>query len=154
MLGVLDRAPGGAGEAGPGPIEPVHDQEGLRHAPAGQLGCRGLEQSREDTVAARGGVDHPADLDLVRAEAVKAEETDQAVGLCPQEVVDLPGGSRLEGPPLELEAATVHCNAGGGELFDSAEIARPEPWFGAEPAGRSLRSAHVSDRSRAALPSR
>ena len=45
VLGVLDRAPGGSCEAGPGLVEAVHDQEGLRHAPPGELGSRSLEQS-------------------------------------------------------------------------------------------------------------
>ena len=126
---MFDRATDGSGEAGAGIVEAVHDQKGLPHAAARQFGSCCLEQSCEDTLSARRGMDHAAEFGLVRAISVDAEEADQAVFADPEEVVLLLGRSRLEDTPLELESSTIYSDAGGREPFDGMEVLRREPWF-------------------------
>ena len=79
VLGVLDRAPDVSGEARPGVVEAIHHEEGLRHTPSCQFGCRGLEQPGEDPLPARARMDHSADLSLVGAVAVEAEKAEEAL---------------------------------------------------------------------------
>ena len=85
-------------------------------------------------------MDHSADLGLVRTVPVEAEETDQAPFADPQEVIQLLGGPRLEDPPFELEAPTVHRHARGGEGFNRVQILEAQSRLGDEPTRRLLRA--------------
>ena len=110
-------------EGGSGPVEPVDDQEGLRSSAICRLGDGGLVQVREDPAAASSGVHHAAQLDLVHAKAIQAEEADQlAVPVNPQEVVHLVGRPGLKRAPLQLEAPSVSADAGIGQGFDLGQV--------------------------------
>ncbi len=138
VLGVLDRRAARPCERRSRLVEPVDDQERLRHPPPGHLRDRRLVEPGEDPQATPGGMDHAEQLDLVRAVAVDAEKPDQAVGPDPQEVVHDAGWSRLERPQLQLEPPAVDRGAGRGELLDAADVLRREPVVGAEQARRLL----------------
>ena len=142
MLGVLDGAADRSGEGGSGRVAAIHDEQRLGNAAAGHLGHRRLEQGGEHALSSRRRVHHAAQLDLVGAVAVDAEEPDDAARGGPHQVVDLVVGPGPERPPFELEPTAVHCDAGRGELLDAAQLLGWEAaLLGAEPARRSFQPA-------------